>query len=329
MQNGSDREVVCFHRFGAPGGVLGVERQVLPRLAAGMVRLRMIAAPVNPADLNFIEGSYGVRPALPAVPGIEGCGEVIESRADGWRPGERAIVLGHQGTWCSHLDAAPAKLLRVPAGLDPHQAAMLKVNPATAWRLLACTPGLTAGDWVAHNAANSGVGRCLIQLARCRGIRTINLLRRPELAPELHALGAEVVLPDDDQAVAAALAATSGQRPALACNAVGGDSALRLLDLLGDEGLMVTYGAMSRRSVKVPNSFLIFRRLRLAGLWLTKWLEAVPRAEVEATYAELAGLAAAGALVQPVDSVFPLAEVGAAVARAAAGGRAGKVLLVC
>jgi NADPH:quinone reductase-like Zn-dependent oxidoreductase len=322
-------EVVCFHRFGAPGDVLRVERRELPRLADGLVRLRMIAAPVNPADLNFIEGTYGVRPELPAVPGIEGCGEVLESRAGGWRTGERAIVIGRPGTWRSHLDASPTELLRAPASLDPQQAAMLKVNPATAWHLLGCAAGLGAGDWVAHNAANSGVGRCLIQLACRRGLRTINLLRRPELAPELHALGAEVVLPDDEHAVAAALAATAGQRPALACNAVGGDSALRLLDLLDDGGLLVTYGAMSRRSVKVPNSFLIFRRLRLAGFWLTKWLESAPRAELEATYAELAGLAAAGALVQPVDSVFPLAETAAAVARAAAGGRRGKVLLAC
>ncbi len=316
-----------FHEFGAPTGVLRVERLDPAPLADGRVRVRMIAAPVNPADLNFIEGTYGMKPDLPAVPGIEGCGEIEESRAPGWEPGDRVILLARLGSWRSHVDAGPADLLRVPAGLDPLQAAMLKVNPATAWLLLTSVKRPDTGSWVVQNAANSNAGRCVIQLARELGLRTLNFVRRIEVADDLRSLGADVVLPDDEQAVAAALKATGGERPPLACNAVGGESALRLLDLLAEEGVHLTYGAMSRRSLKVPNSLLIFRRLRLQGFWMTKWLESAPREELEESYSWLAGLAAEGKLVQPIDSTFPLEEIHAAVARAAESGRNGKVML--
>jgi NADPH:quinone reductase-like Zn-dependent oxidoreductase len=288
----------------------------------------MLAAPINPADLNFIEGTYGVRPELPATPGIEGCGEIEESLAPGWEPGDRVILLGRLGSWSTSVDAGPADLLRVPRSLDPVQASMLKVNPATAWRLLTSVDRLDPGSWVVQNAANSNAGQCLVQLAREIGLRTINLVRRMEVAEDLRKIGADVVLPDDANAVSAALDATSGERPRLACNAVGGESALRLLDMLSEEGLHLTYGAMSRRSLKIPNSLLIFRRLRLHGFWMTRWLESAPREELEETYSWLADLAATGKLVQPVDSTFPLEKVCSAVSRASESGRSGKVVLV-
>lgn len=292
-----------------------------------MLRVRMLAAPVNPADLNFIEGVYGVKPELPATPGTEGCGEIIESRAEGWETGTRVILLGRPGSWSSLLDARSSDLLQVPAELDPVQAAMLKINPLTAWMLLHGDTPPPPGSWVAQNAANSGVGRCVIQLARHLGLRTINLVRRAELIAELTDLGADIVLTDADRAVDRALEATAGERPSLAANAVGGDSALRLMNLLADGGQLVTYGAMGRRPLKVPNSFLIFRDLQLRGLWVTRWLQGATRRELEERYANLAQLVIRGSLVQPVDSGFSLSRIHAAVTRAAESGRDGKVIL--
>lgn len=318
---------IRFHQFGPPSEILRAEPLDLPPLEQGHLRIRMLAAPINPADLNFVEGVYGVKPELPATPGTEGCGEIVESRADGWDPGGRVILLGRLGSWSSLLDARPADLLRVPAGLDPVQAAMLKINPATAWLLLTGEGPLEPGSWVVQNAANSGVGRCLIQLARRLGIRTVNLVRRPDLEPELTQLGADIVLVDDDTAVQHALDAMGGRHAAVASNCVGGESALRLTNMLADRGTLITYGAMARRPLKIPNSLLIFRQLRFTGLWVSKWLESSPREEIEARYAELSELIDDGSLLQPIDSEFPLAKVREAVARAAEPGRDGKVIL--
>jgi trans-2-enoyl-CoA reductase len=113
----------------------------------------------------------------------------------------------------------------------------------------------------------------------------------------------------------------------LALNGVGGKSALRQMDLLARRGTHVTYGAMSRESLKVPNKFLIFKELTLTGFWVTKWREEAAReAELEA-YRALADLVVGGSLRQAVDQAFPLEEVRAACLRAQEEGRNGKVLL--
>jgi trans-2-enoyl-CoA reductase len=316
-----------FQQFGQPEQVLTVEDSPAAPLRAGEVRVRMLAASVNPADINFIQGTYGIKPELPATPGGEGCGEVSESADPAFVPGERVIFLGRAATWQSAVVVAGSLLFKLPQGIDPLQAAMLKVNPPTAWRLLTAFAPLPMGSWLVQNAANSGVGRCVIQLAREMGLRTLNVVRRDELHAELIELGADAVLTESNDLVADALAITGGQRPLLALNAVGGDAALRQLNLLADGGQQVTYGAMGRRPLTVPNGLLIFKQLSLHGLWISRWLETAPRDELDATFSDLARLMLAGSLSQAVDSTYPLARVRAACLRAQQEGRAGKVLL--
>ena len=78
---------------------------------------------------------------------------------------------------------------------------MLGINPPTASLLLDEASDLNPGDWVVQNAANSGVGRSLIATAKARDIKTINLVRRPELVPELQAVGGDLVFVDEDGAL--------------------------------------------------------------------------------------------------------------------------------
>ncbi|MBN8459654.1 MAG: 2-enoyl thioester reductase domain-containing protein [Verrucomicrobia bacterium] len=292
----------------------------------GEVLVKLLAAPVNPADLNFIEGTYGVKPALPATPGVEGCGEVVESRSADFQPGDRVIFLRRAATWASHTVVDASILFKLPPKIDPLQAAMLKVNPATAWRLLHGFGKPAAGEWVVQNAGNSAVGRCVIQLAKALGIRTVSFVRREELLTELTALGGDVVVMDNDEGLAAAKQAMGGAVAALAFNAVGGDSALRLMNLLREGGTHITFGAMAKRPLTVPNGLLIFRDLKLCGLWVTRWIENAPDAEVRSVYQDLAERVAAGSLLQPVDSTHALENFAAALGRLTAEDRAGKVL---
>ena len=320
-------QALRFHEFGKPAEMLKLEPLELPPLADGEVRLKILAAPVNPADLNLIEGTYGVKPELPAVPGIEGCGEVIESRSAEFQPGDLAVVLRRAGSWSTHVQVPAANLFKLPPGIDPLQAAMLKVNPATAWRLLTGFATLKPGSWIVQNAANSGVGRCVIAVAKELGIRTMNLVRRPELIDVLLALGADVVVTDDDAGLEAAKAATA-EKPQLAFNCVGGESALRLMNLLASGGIHITFGAMARRPLTVPNGLLIFKDLQLRGLWITKWIEGAPKDELDEAYGRLAGLMLGGSMSVPVDSTHSLVAFDQALARLGEGGREGKVLLV-
>ncbi len=321
---------LVFKQTGSPGEVLALETGSLISQAPepGEVLVRILAAPINPADLNTIEGTYGVKPTLPATPGIEGCGVVEISNSADFEEGDRVIFLRRSSTWASHATVPGETLYKLPLDIDPLQAAMLKVNPATAWRLLHGFGPLEKGAWIAQNVGNSAVGRCVIQLARDLGIRTISFVRRSELIDELRALGADHVFLDDDAGLTSTLEVLGGANAALAFNAVGGDSALRLMKLLRESGSHITYGAMGRKPVTTPNGLLIFRDIQVCGLWVSRWIEHAPVDEVHAVYKNLAARVAAGKLVQPVDSTFPLEAYQDALARLDAPERSGKVLFV-
>lgn len=319
-------QALQFSEFGKPEEVLEVKEIVTPSLRAEEVLLKILSSPVNPADLNFIEGTYGVKPELPAVPGIEACGEVVTSEAEGFEPGDRCIFLRRAGLWATHAQVPAAHLFKLPEGVDPHQAAMLKVNPATAWRLLTGFGQLPRGSWIIQNAANSGVGQSVIRLAKSLGIHTINLVRRTELIPQLVLAGADQVLLDDDQVVGSVRDICGKIPPLLAFNAVGGESALRQMKCLAPGGTHITYGAMARRPLAIPNGLLIFKDIRICGLWVSRWIEAAPKDEIEAAYSRLAGEMKSGELHLPIDSSFRLEDFKEAFARNAESERAGKVM---
>jgi NADPH:quinone reductase-like Zn-dependent oxidoreductase len=324
----SEGSQLCFQRTGKPNEVVEFHPFSPRQPEDGEVLVRISAAPINPADLNTIEGTYGVKPPLPAVPGIEGCGVVEVSASDDFTPGDSVMFLRRASTWSSHATVPAESLFKLPPGIDPVQAAMLKVNPATAWQLLHSFEALHRGDWVVQNLGNSAVGRCVIQLARDLGIRTISFVRRAEAMEELLALGADHVFLDHEVGYAAAKDVLHGANAALAFNAVGGESALRVMKLLREGGTHITYGAMGRKPLTMPNGLLIFRDIRVRGLWVTRWVENAPSAEVVAVYQELARRVTEGRLIQQVDSTFPLELFQDALLRLDAPERAGKVLFV-
>jgi len=317
---------LSFEIHGNPAEVLELREYETPSLKPGEVLLQIHAAPVNPADLNFIEGTYGIKPSLPADAGMECFATIVESRSSKFSEGDSVIPIARIGGWATHSVTTEDNLIRVPAGIDPLQAAMLKVNPATAWLLLNHFESLRAGDWVALNASNSGVGQCVVQLAKAMGVRTICFLRNTGLAGDLSSLGATGVFEDSPDGFAAAREMTGKELSKLAFNAVGGDSALRLMKLLAEGGTHITYGAMGRKPLTIPNGPLIFGDIRIRGLWVTKWIENAPRSQVEETYRTLAGQVVEGRLKQEVDSVFPLEKFREALARLETDDRRGKVL---
>lgn len=314
--------------FGKPEDVLRVDEIMVPEPAEGELLLDMLMATVNPADLNIIEGKYGELPELPAIIGNEGVGRVraLGPGVEGFAVGDLVLPM-RRGTWTQVMVTAAEDAVRLPADMDPAQAAMMSVNPPSAAAMLEDFVALNPGDWVVQNVANSAVGRSVIQIARARGWKTLNVVRRPEVVGELHALGADVVVLEDVDLRGEVKTLCGSARPRLALNAVGGASALNLANALADGGTMVTYGAMGRQPLKIPNGLLIFRRLTFCGFWLKHWREETPQVRQEAVMAELAGLSVSGRLQMPVHRVFPLSEVGAAVAEAVGEKRAGKVLL--
>jgi len=317
-----------YERHGNPADVLHVESRPCPTPGKGEAIVKMRAAPINPADLNQIEGKYPIRAELPATPGFEGAGVVIDIGANitNISPGALVILPHNVGTWREAVAVKADELVVVPAGIEPVYAAMLKINPMTAWRLLHDYVDLEKGDWLIQNAANSAAGRAVIQIAHELGYKTVNVVRRAELIDELHAEGGDVVLVDGENLRDEVKAATSGAPIRLGLNAVGGDSALRLANCLAPESTLVTYGAMSLQPLKIPNGLLIFKDLRFRGIWINKWYDNATKQERMEAFRSLFEMAKRGLLKTKVEKAYPLMEAKAAVTHAAQGKRSGKII---
>ena len=317
-----------YEKHGNPADVLRIETRPWPTPAAGEAVVKMRAAPINPADVNQIEGKYPVRAELPATPGFEGAGVVTELGAGvkGLTTGALVILPHNIGTWRDAVAVKAQDLVVVPDGIEPVQAAMLKINPLTAWRLLHDYVDLQKGDWLIQNAANSAAGRNIIQIAHELGYKTVNVVRRAELIDELHTEGGDVVLVDDENLREEVKSATSGASIRLGLNSVGGDSALRLANCLAPGGTLVSFGAMSLQPLKIPTGLLIFKDLRFRGIWINKWYDNATPSERMETFQPLFEMARRGLLKTKVEKAYPLSEVKASVAHAAQGKRSGKII---
>jgi len=321
--------VAVYETHGNPADVLRVESRPWPTPATDQVVVKMLAAPINPADLNQIEGKYPVRPELPATPGFEGAGIVVKVGAGvkGLTSGALVILPHNLGTWRDAVSVKAGDLVVVPDGIEPVQAAMLKINPLTAWRLLHDYVHLQRGDWLIQNAANSAAGGDVIQIAHELHYKTVNVVRRAELVDELRAEGGDVVLVDGDNLRDEVKSATGGASIRLGLNSVGGDSALRLANCLAPGGTLVSFGAMSLQPLKIPTGLLIFKDLRFRGIWINKWYDNASPSERMETFQPLFEMARRGLLKTKVGKAYPLNEVKAAVTHAAQGKRSGKIIL--
>jgi NADPH:quinone reductase-like Zn-dependent oxidoreductase len=322
-------KIARFSSFGRPDLVVEcVDIAEPPARQADEVALEVLAFPINPADLLTIEGMYASRPPLPAIPGAECVARVVAvggSVAD-VRAGDLVIPLDREN-WVQRKVSKASRLIKVPADVDPLQAAMLKVNPPTAYLMMTKYVQLAPGDWLVQTAANSGVGHCLIQLAKAEGFRTINVVRREGLADGLLALGADVVLVDGPDLAQRITASTGGAPIRLAIDAVGGSQIVRFGDALADEATVLNYGRLSGENPQLSGHQCVFKRLVLTGFWLVPWLQKLPRQEIAALYAGLAGRMTAGTLRIAVEKTFPIEEIKQAVALAHAYRRGGKVLV--
>jgi NADPH:quinone reductase-like Zn-dependent oxidoreductase len=267
-------------------------------------------------------------PPLPAVPGTECVGRVLSvgQQISHVSPGDLVINLGVQN-WAQRRRVKGLDVVRMPPNVDIRQAAMAKINPATAMFLLADVIDLKPGDWIIQNAANSAVGKMIIGLARKKGLRTVNIVRRDSVVPELERLGADVCILDGPRLAQRASEAAGGAPIRLGIDAIGGREAQRLGFAVAEEGTICNYGTLSGPDVIAASSDLIVRGIRYVGFWLSKSLRNKSHSEVCALYSEIGVRIAAGELSAAVEAVYPIEEISTAIEHEQRPGRSGKILV--
>lgn len=294
-------KALTFKEYGEPKDILNLHGHSISPAHGDLLTLKFLASPVNPADINQLQGVYPSKPTFTtslstpdpiAVGGNEGVAEVIGlgNNVKGLQKGDWVVMKAPGfGTWRTHAQTTAANLLpiRNKDGITPIQAGTVSVNPCTAYRMLKDFASLKEGEWFIQNGANSGVGRSAIQLAKVFGYKSINIIRKretgtEEMKNELKALGAGAVVTDEeamDKGFGEKVKewTNGGREPVrLGLNCVGGKIVNSMAKTLAPEGHMVTYGGMSKQPVMLPTALLIFKNIHFDGFWVSKWSDQNP-----------------------------------------------------
>src|SRR6266851_3156268 len=188
---------------GEPADVIELNTVAEPVVGSDDVLVSIEAAPINPSDFLLVRGTYAVRPALPFAVGAEGAGRVARTgpNVDAALLGKRVLILPtyEQGTWADQVVVPVRNIVPINNERDPIQLSMIGINPATAYLLLHRYVSLTPGDWIGQTAGNSAMGQYVIKLAKLAGVKTLNVVRRPDAAEQVRQFGGDrVVLQGDN-----------------------------------------------------------------------------------------------------------------------------------
>ncbi|KAI8394101.1 uncharacterized protein BYT42DRAFT_553398 [Radiomyces spectabilis] len=312
-------KAMVYSSYGKPSEVLRWHTYKLPALTPGTVHVKFLASPINPADVNQVQGAYPIKPPFEklgdteaAVGGNEGVAEVIAvgDNVNSLKVGDQVVMTKNgYGTWRTHAAGPAEDFQALPSAKNVSliQKATINVNPSTAYRMLKDFVHLQPGDFVIQNGGNSAVGQAVIQLAKAWGIQTINVVRnRPEideLRQQLTDLGATYVVTDDklgQHDMKSQIKEWVGKKsPMLGLNCVGGKAATEMARYLGANGQFVTYGAMARAPLALPASMLIFKNISFRGFWMSRWSDEHSQEERQVMLNELIDLMDKGQLAEP------------------------------
>ncbi len=320
---------VIHTTFGDPAEILGLGDSPLPQPGKGEVRIRTLLSPVHNHDLWTVRGSYGYKPALPAIGGSEAAGivDALGEDVEGVSAGQRVVVAGVHGTWAEYFTAPATLLVPLPDAIPDETGAQLIAMPLSALMLLEFLQ-VEAGDWIIQNTANGAVGKTLAVLAAARGVHVVNLVRRDAGVTELSGAGVGNAVSTASDGWQDKVHAITGGAPLRAgVDSIGGQAAGDLLSLLGEDALLVSFGSMKGEPMQLSSGDLIFKQVTVKGFWGAKVSQALSADDKRRMIGELLRLAATGVLKLPVEAVLGFENAAQAAAVSARPGRKGKVLL--
>lgn len=316
--------------FGEPQDVLHLAETPTPEPGKGQVLIRMILSPIHNHDIWTVRGSYGYKPPLPgAVGGSEAVGtvEAVGEGVDSALIGKRVAAAGVHGAWAEFFLAPAAGLVPVPDAISDEAAAQLIAMPFSAMALLEFL-GVKPNQWIIQNTANGAVGKAVAMLAQARGIHVINLVRRDEGVKELEELGIKNAVSTAQNNWRETVRTLTGEQPIKAgVDSIGGSASKDIVELLGEDGLLVSFGSMTGEPMQIPSGPVIFKQLTIKGFWGSTVIGTMEPDTRRRLIGELIQHVASGTIILPVEGVYGLADISQAVKASLASGKSGKVLL--
>ncbi len=316
--------------YGAP---LRLAERPVPRPARGQVLVRMSAAPINPSDIAFTKGLYGVRKPLPAVPGFEGSGVVVASgggllsRLQLGRRVACSSLPTEGGTWAEYMLASGAGCVPLRRIVSLEQGATLLANPLSAWLLL--DMARRGGHRAAvSSAAASMLGRMLLRLALRFNFPVVHVVRRQEQVDLLRSLGGSHVLNSSDPGFEEQLRATCRELDAtIAFDAVSGQMTADLLMAMPRGGHVVVYGGLAFEAIPLSPGAFVFHNGTVSGFWVSQYTRRLGPRRMLTTLYRLQGMLG-GDLRTEIRQRLPLDQVPDVFGSIDQGASLGKTLIV-
>jgi len=324
---------IRFSQFGNPRDVLALENIPSPEPGSGQVRVRFTHRPINPSDLLTVQGIYPVAAKPPASPGLEGVGRVdaLGEGVSGLSIGQRVISLAAApGTWAERFVIPADRALPMPDAVPDPVASQTLANPVTAWALVNDEIDMQPGEWLLQTAAASTLGKLVIQLARRRGFRTLNVVRRRAHVDDVLAAGGDAVVCTEDESLSERVSRIVGaDGVAWALDSVGGEVGAEVVSCLRPGGTMLSVGLLSGTTLGTLDArSLIFNGTTVRGFWIIEWFGRRPADVIGRALEEVVTLLATGELRLSVEAQYPLDDFREAVDHSTRPGRHGKILLV-
>jgi len=290
--------------------------------AEGEILVGMAYAPVNLNDILVIQGVFPVHPPLPSPVGNEGVGRVLAvgKGVVNLSVGDSVVLPLYSFTWRERMLVSASSVIAVTQSADLQQLAMLRINGVTASLLLSEYVDLTPGDWIIQNAGNSAVARTVSAIAKSRGLKTINLVRRPDAIELAMAAGADAAFVDNEDAAGRVKAMVGERGVKLGLDGVGGAAVGRLAAMLDMNGTIVSYATLGGEVVSSVGVLdVIFKNLTYRGFYLDK-----PEydAAIPAIISHTADLVATGDLHIPIAAIYSIENVVQAIEHVQRGGKA-------
>ncbi|MGY1640675.1 NADPH:quinone oxidoreductase family protein [Geodermatophilus sp. SYSU D00703] len=311
------------HELGDPSEVMSLDEVDRPTPGEGQLLVRVRAAALNFPDVLMAQGGYQERPPLPYTPGIELCGEVVET-------GQRVLggPSGGPGAFAEYALMDADSAWPVPDGMPDEKAAALYLTYQTGHVGLHRRAHLQPGEWLLVHAGAGGVGSAAIQLGKAAGARVIATAGGARKVEVCRELGADHVVDyTAEDFVPVVKEVTGGHGADVVYDPVGGDVFDRSRRCIAFEGRLVVVGFTSGRIPEAPANHALVKNYSVVGLHWGLYRTKDP-AVIARTHEALTELVRTGQVDPLVSEVLPLDQAPRALAKLADRSTVGKVVLV-